>query len=837
MTSLKMGDKSNSVDVQLTEKEKNYLEAVETGDAAGVKTLLREKGLNINVKDNTGKTALEIAIVKRELDIIKLLVQHGVEVGNALLRAADMSFVKAVEVLCDYIKTSDAQGKDIINACTDNVEFPPGVTPLVLAAHHNNYDICKMLLENGGYIEEPQNDEALAETRGLTRSLLELQIYRALTSESYICLTSKDPINRAFELSHTLNKLSRDDVQFGTEFDKLEDECEAFAAELLSQARNEQEITTVLTHGPEVWSESDVIDTIKPHKAFRAVKYQQKQFVSNPNCQELIYDRFYFGIKGWDEMSKFKKFLFTIAIMFGYPFLSILYIIYPFKKLNQLVHVPYVKFLMHTASSLAFLLLIIMVLLRIELWPMIGFAAFEPMTDVSTSEALDFLSLLDKDHGRDATIPEILMLVFIIAMTWREIKEWISEGIITHFKDYWNILDFIQLSLYWVSYIFFFYGFAKQKISPVNIPQNETEWFNSTVANITLYEIKEEVIARVADVMLNAEGVKNFSTIIFHSLSAFYSMGYPVESTRSEWPGDDPNIIAEALFALANIVSFLRLVHIMVINRHIGPLQISFSGMFYDIVKFLVIFFLMLLAFAVGLTQLYKFYDSDSSWACIDEKEFFDSKFECREAFDGIVNTMRTLFWSLFGLIDLDVLNVDADHSFTVSVGEFAFALYHGLAIIILLNALIAMMSNTYTRVEENADIEWKFYRTEMWMSFFEEGSTLPPPFNVIPSFKTMKRILCCERCRGKKKKKNNDAEIAILQTNYEDVVHQLTLRYISDKRAEGYDEEEAGGAVTQNDLMLLKQDISSFRYDVSDSINQLTESVTKILKKLEDKK
>lgn len=39
---------------------------------------------------------------------------------------------------------------------------------------------------------------------------------------------------------------------------------------------------------------------------------------------------------------------------------------------------------------------------------------------------------------------------------------------------------------------------------------------------------------------------------------------------------------------------------------------------------------------------------------------------------------------------------------------------------------------------QNNADVEWKFARTRVWLSYFEEGGTLPPPFNLIPSPKAI---------------------------------------------------------------------------------------------------
>lgn len=58
---------------------------------------------------------------------------------------------------------------------------------------------------------------------------------------------------------------------------------------------------------------------------------------------------------------------------------------------------------------------------------------------------------------------------------------------------------------------------------------------------------------------------------------------------------------------------------------------------------------------------------------------------------------------------------------------------------------------------QDHADIEWKFARTKLWMSYFEEGATLPPPFNIIPSPKSFWYLMCwiktqvCKRTRSKR--------------------------------------------------------------------------------------
>ena len=39
--------------------------------------------------------------------------------------------------------------------------------------------------------------------------------------------------------------------------------------------------------------------------------------------------------------------------------------------------------------------------------------------------------------------------------------------------------------------------------------------------------------------------------------------------------------------------------------------------------------------------------------------------------------------------------------------------------------------------MQGDCDVEWKFARTRLWMNYIDEGSTLPVPFNVIPTPKS----------------------------------------------------------------------------------------------------
>lgn len=59
-----------------------------------------------------------------------------------------------------------------------------------------------------------------------------------------------------------------------------------------------------------------------------------------------------------------------------------------------------------------------------------------------------------------------------------------------------------------------------------------------------------------------------------------------------------------------------------------------------------------------------------------------------------------TLFWSLFGLTQLASVRGGEIQKFTKRVAEYMLMCYHAMACIVLVNMLIAMMSNSFQEIE-----------------------------------------------------------------------------------------------------------------------------------------
>jgi len=66
-----------------------------------------------------------------------------------------------------------------------------------------------------------------------------------------------------------------------------------------------------------------------------------------------------------------------------------------------------------------------------------------------------------------------------------------------------------------------------------------------------------------------------------------------VSLARFEWKPDDPEIVSDVLFAVANVLSIARTTYLMPAFEVLGPLQISLGRMIGDITRFLVLFTLV----------------------------------------------------------------------------------------------------------------------------------------------------------------------------------------------------------------------------------------------------
>ena len=117
------------------------------------------ENININCIDPLGRTALLMAIDNENLEMIELLLDHKVETKDALLHAIHEEYVEAVEVLLDHEESIHKEGDlwswEAMDG--DTATFTPDITPLILAAHTDNYEVIKILLDRGAVMPTPHH--------------------------------------------------------------------------------------------------------------------------------------------------------------------------------------------------------------------------------------------------------------------------------------------------------------------------------------------------------------------------------------------------------------------------------------------------------------------------------------------------------------------------------------------------------------------------------------------------------------------------------------------------------------------------------------------------------
>lgn len=75
----------------------------------------------------------------------------------------------------------------------------------------------------------------------------------------------------------------------------------------------------------------------------------------------------------------------------------------------------------------------------------------------------------------------------------------------------------------------------------------------------------------------------------------------------------------------------------------------------------------------------------------------------------SLFETIQTLFWAVFGLVDLDSFELDGIKVFTRFWGMLMFGTYSVINIVVLLNLLIAMMNHSYQLISVSAVFSVKF--------------------------------------------------------------------------------------------------------------------------------
>lgn len=190
--------------------------------------------------------------------------------------------------------------------------------------------------------------------------------------------------------------------------------------------------------------------------------------------------------------------------------------------------------------------------------------------------------------------------------------------------------------------------------------------------------------------------------------------------------------------ALGMMLCFAQLLDFLSFHHLFGPWGVIIRDLMYDLVRFLVILLIFMLGFTAHLTAVYRpMYGESKDENKINENATF-----------GFFFCFELLFFSLFGLTEMDSLTPQGKHPrATHFIAKATFGIYNVITIIVLINLLIAMMSDTYQRIQRQSDTEWKFGRAKLIRNM-KRSTTTPSPLNLITKLISYLNILYKAKCR-----------------------------------------------------------------------------------------
>uniref|UniRef100_A0A9J8AGJ9 Transient receptor ion channel domain-containing protein n=1 Tax=Cyprinus carpio carpio TaxID=630221 RepID=A0A9J8AGJ9_CYPCA len=811
----------NERGTSLTAEEERFLDAAEYGNIPVVRKMLEEsKTLNFNCVDYMGQNALQLAVGNEHLEVTELLLKKDgmARIGDALLLAISKGYVRIVEAILAHPAFAgglrltlspleqELRDDDFYAYDEDGTRFSHDVTPVILAAHCQEYEIVHILLIKGARIERPHDYfckcyECTEKQKrdSFSHSRSRMNAYKGLASAAYLSLSSEDPVLTALELSNELARLANIETEFKNDYRKLSMQCKDFVVGVLDLCRDTEEVEAILNgdvdQNPPTEHQRPCLSRIK-----LAIKYEVKKFVAHPNCQQQLLTIWYENLSGLRQQSIGVKCLTVLGVTVGLPFLAIAYWIMPCSKLGQILRSPFMKFVAHAVSFTIFLGLLVLN----------ASDRFEGVKNLPNETITDHPRQVFRVKTTQFSWTELLIMKWVLGMIWSECKEIWTDGPREYVMHLWNVLDFGMLSIFVASFTARFMAFLKASKAQLYVDLHVP---NHDISNASL----------PADI-------------------AYFTYA------RNRWRPSDPQLISEGLYAIAVVLSFSRIAYILPANESFGPLQISLGRTVKDIFKFMVIFIMVFVAFMIGMFNLYSYY--------------LGAKYN--PAFTTVEESFKTLFWSIFGLSEVISVVLKYDHKFIENIGYVLYGVYNVTMVVVLLNMLIAMINNSYQEIEEDSDVEWKFARAKLWLSYFDEGRTLPAPFNLVPTPKSFYyliiRVKSCliQLCKGKGHRHDNELEMGMLSsrpktdrhranlrsreentikkpiknpTRYQKIMKRLIKRYVLKAQVDRENDE-----VNEGELKEIKQDISSLRYELLEEKSQATGELADLIQQLSDK-
>ncbi len=271
---------------------------------------------------------------------------------------------------------------------------------------------------------------------------------------------------------------------------------------------------------------------------------------------------------------------------------------------------------------------------------------------------------------------DIIISIWIIGLTWHELKQLFKLKIFEYLYSPINVFNFCLNILFITSYCLKFHTMlvVSNKFEQI---KTDDFWLKVNTLNATDLEGQKSIFETFYWL--------NSGLFLYINYYFVFNLKIIKKLDRYYWVSLDPINVSEGFFSIASLFTFIRLCFYLPANQQLGPLEITLGKMINDILNFIFIFSIILASFVFGLNSLYWYYDEEiRKHVEIENEEHSLTKAE--ESFGRLGNTFMTLFFALYTFgSSSDAMLFPFKNYLTEIVGYILFGTFHVANITIMI--------------------------------------------------------------------------------------------------------------------------------------------------------
>lgn len=212
---------------------------------------------------------------------------------------------------------------------------------------------------------------------------------------------------------------------------------------------------------------------------------------------------------------------------------------------------------------------------------------------------------------------------------------------------------------------------------------------------------------------------------------------------KNNWP--TLMYLRNQMFAISFLLACVQILDFLSFHHLFGPWAIIIGDLMKDLARFLAVLGIFVFGFSMHIVALNQPNKYQVPSKPLNKKFFSDVRIHPIAAFE-------MLFFAVFGQTTAENLQQEKQtQDWTIVLFKIVYGIYMLVSVVVLINLLIAMMSDTYQRIQAQSDIEWKFGLAKLIRNM-HRTTTTPSPLNLITTWLMFLINFCKLKLKQRKK-------------------------------------------------------------------------------------